>query len=125
MTQPRYSMEEFARRGDALYESKIGPLVEPGNKGKFVVIDIETGEYEVDEDELKASDRLLKRVPTAQMWLRRIGFRYARHFLGLSRRVPPGGAEKKSVRKYLRPGNSICRGRRMPFGGQRTCRPAR
>jgi hypothetical protein len=78
--QPRYSMEEFARRGDALYESKIGPLVEPGNKGKFVVIDIETGEYEVDEDELKASDRLLKRVPTAQIWLRRIGFRYTYRF---------------------------------------------
>jgi hypothetical protein len=80
MTQPRYSKEEFARRGDEWYESKIRPLVEAGNKGKFVVIDIETGEYEVDEDELKASDRLLKRVPTAQMWLRRIGYKYAHRF---------------------------------------------
>ena len=107
MTQPRYSKEEFARRGDALYESKIRPLVEAGNKGKFVVIDIETGEYEVDEDELKASDRLLKRVPTAQIWLRRIGFRYARHFLGLSRHVSPSASQEKSVRKYLRAGNSM------------------
>jgi hypothetical protein len=78
-------MEEFARRGDALYESKIRPLVEAGNKGKFVVIDIETGEYEVDEDELKASDRLLERVPNAQVWLVRVGSRYARRFGGRPR----------------------------------------
>lgn len=77
MSGPRYSMEEFARRGDALYENKIRPLVEEGNQGKFVLIDIETGEYEVDEDELAASDRLRERIPDAQPWLVRIGSRYA------------------------------------------------
>jgi hypothetical protein len=80
MSQPSYRKEEFARRGDTLYETKIRPLVEAGNEGKFVVIDIETGEYEVDEDELKASDRLLKRVPDAQVWLVRVGSRFARRF---------------------------------------------
>ena len=42
----------------------------------FVVIDIETGEYEVDQDELAASDRLLARRFDAQMWTRRIVSRY-------------------------------------------------
>lgn len=77
-TKPRYSKEEFARRGDALYERDIRPAVEVENDGKFVAIDIETGDYEVDADELAASDRLLARLPRAQIWLRRVGSRFAR-----------------------------------------------
>ena len=46
MIGPRYSKEEFARRGD----------------------------------EIAASDRLLARRPDAQVWLRRVGSRYARRF---------------------------------------------
>jgi hypothetical protein len=79
-SQPRYSKEEFARLGDAIYESQLRPVLEKGDEGKFVAIDIETGAYELDRDELAASDRLLARVPNAQIWLRRIGSRYARHF---------------------------------------------
>lgn len=79
-TQPRYSKEEFARRGDGIYEQELRPLLERAHEGKFVAIDIETGAYEVDGDELAASDRLLTRIPNAQIWLRRIGSRYARHF---------------------------------------------
>ena len=48
--------------------------------GKFVVIDIVMGAYEIHVNELEATDRLLARVPTAQIWLRRIGSRYAHHF---------------------------------------------
>ena len=80
ISQPRYSKEEFARRGDAIYERDIRPQIEANNAGKFVVIDIETGDHEIDEDELTASDRLLSRIPDAQMWTRRIGSRYARRF---------------------------------------------
>jgi hypothetical protein len=79
-TQPRYSKEEFARRGDEIYERVLRPAIETGNEGRFVAIDIETGAYEIDGDELAAPDRLLARVPDAQIWLRRIGFRYAHRF---------------------------------------------
>ena len=34
--QPRYSKEEFAQRGDALYEAQIRSQVEEGNHGKIV-----------------------------------------------------------------------------------------
>ncbi len=78
--QPRYSKDEFARRGDAIYERELRPILENGNEGKFVAIDIETGAYEIHADELAASDRLLARVPNAQIWLRRIGSRYAHRF---------------------------------------------
>ncbi len=80
VSRPHYSKEEFARRGDEIYERDIQPQVEPGHEGKFVVIDIETGDYEVDADELTASDLLFARNPDAQIWTRRVGTRYARRF---------------------------------------------
>jgi hypothetical protein len=78
--QPRYSKEEFARRGDEIYERDIRPHLEAVREGQFVALDIETGVYEVDADELAASDRLMARIPNAQIWLRRVGSRYARRF---------------------------------------------
>lgn len=83
--RPRYSKEEFARRGDEIYEHDIHSQLGPDDEGKFVVIDIETGAYEVDRDEIVASDRLLARRPDAQVWLRRVGSRYARRFGALRR----------------------------------------
>lgn len=77
---PRYSKEEFSRRGDAIYERDILARVGEGNEGKFVAIDIETGAYEVDANDLAASDRLRARVPDAQIWLKRIGSRFVRRF---------------------------------------------
>ena len=78
--KPRYSKEEFARRGDEIYDRDISPHVGPDDEGKFVVIDIETGAYEIDRDELAASDRLFARRLDAQIWTRRVGSRYARRF---------------------------------------------
>ena len=80
VSHPRYSKEEFARRGDEIYERDIRLHIEADNEGKFVVIDIESGDYEVDADELGASDRLLSRKPGAHMWMRRVGSRYTRRF---------------------------------------------
>jgi ABC-type metal ion transport system substrate-binding protein len=37
--QPRYSQEEFAQCGDALYESEVRQQVEEGNHGRIVAID--------------------------------------------------------------------------------------
>jgi len=77
---PRYSKQEFASRGDEIYERQIQPRITPDDQGKFAVIDIETGDYEIDVDEVAAEDRLLSRRPGAQVWLRQIGSRYARRF---------------------------------------------
>ena len=77
---PRHSKETFAKLGDEIYERTVQPELQPEDDGKFVVIDIETGAYEIDIDEITASDRLLARYPEAQVWLRRVGSRCARHF---------------------------------------------
>jgi hypothetical protein len=78
--QPRYSIEEHARRGDDLYQQHIRPHVEAGNHGKIVAIDVDTGAFEVDEDTLTASQRLLSRYPDAQIWCIRIGHRGVHRF---------------------------------------------
>jgi len=71
--QPRLSKEEHARRGMMLYEQQVRPQVAAGNQGKIVAIDVETGAFEVAEDTLTASERLLIRCPDAQIWCLRIG----------------------------------------------------
>ena len=81
VNQLRYSKEEFARRGNEIYESQVRPQVEEGNHGKIVAIDIETGAFELAKDSLTASDQLLAQYPDAQIWFVRIGHR-AVHRIG-------------------------------------------
>lgn len=78
--QPRYSKEEFAQRGGALYESEVRAQVEAGNYGKIVAIDIETGAFELADDPIAATDRLDARVSDAQPWVIRIGHRTVYRF---------------------------------------------
>jgi hypothetical protein len=78
--QPRYSKEEFAQRGDALYESAVRAQVEAGNDGRIVAIDIETGAFEVADEVVTASEQLLERIPDAQTWFIRIGHKSVYHF---------------------------------------------
>lgn len=80
LRQPRYSKEEFARRGDEIYDSQVRPQVEANDYGKIVAIDIETGGWEIDTDEINASKRLETRYPDAQIWFVRVGSRYVRRF---------------------------------------------
>ena len=87
--QPRYTKAEFARRGDEIYDRDIRPQVEnEPNKGKFVLIDIESGAWEMDADEIAASRRMDARLPDAQVWMVRVGYPYVYRFgAGRTRRV--------------------------------------
>jgi hypothetical protein len=73
--QPRYSKEEFARRGNEIYETKVRSQVE---EGKIVAIDIETGDWEIDAREIAACDRLEASHPDAQIWIVRVGSHHVR-----------------------------------------------
>ncbi|MFO0843015.1 MAG: hypothetical protein U0797_11570 [Gemmataceae bacterium] len=71
---PRYSNEEFARRGQEVYERVVRPALKPEDKDKFVAIEIESGDYELDPDERAACDRLYARHADPQIIvLRRVG----------------------------------------------------
>jgi hypothetical protein len=73
LRRPRFSKDEFMRRGKELYE-RLRPEIEEGNRGKIVAIDLDTGTFEVAADTLQASKRLLARCPDAQTWFVRIGY---------------------------------------------------
>jgi hypothetical protein len=76
----KYSKEEFARRGNEIYETQVRHQVEEGNRGKIVAIDIETGAFELAKDTMTASDKLLERYPDAQIWRVRIGHKGVHRF---------------------------------------------
>jgi hypothetical protein len=86
--QPRYSKEEFAQRGDLIYQTQIRPQVEADNHGKIVAIDIETGDFEVDNSPMIAVDKLYERKPNAQPWVIRIGHRAVFRFGSRSQKKP-------------------------------------
>ncbi len=74
MPNAKYTPEEVTSRGETIYEQQIRDEIEPRNKGKFLVIDIETGVYEIDDDDLVATKRLLANFPNAVIYGLRIGF---------------------------------------------------
>lgn len=71
--QAHYSREEFAQRGQEIYERHIRPALRADDEGKFVAIDIASAGYEMDRDDYAATERLLHRHPEAQIWLVRVG----------------------------------------------------
>ncbi len=80
------SDEEFARRGNAIFEERVRPNVDVDTEAhKFVAIDVETGAYAVHEDERTATKQLLERHSEAKgrIWFRRVGSESAHH-LGAS-----------------------------------------
>lgn len=75
MSYPKLSGEEITRRGKELYKNAIRAQVETvENVGKIISINVETGEYEIDDDLLVASRRLQARQADAPIWAERIGF---------------------------------------------------
>ena len=67
--------DETVRCGQALYEQKIRAAVdEPKNRGKMLVINVETGEYEMDADDVTAAKRAKARFGDAALFAMRIGY---------------------------------------------------
>lgn len=82
-----YSAEEITARGEAIYREQIRSLVEATDKGKFVIIDVETGDYEIGTRDVAATLKLLKRRPDAVTYAVRVGCRAAYRIGG--RRLMP------------------------------------
>lgn len=87
MSRTCYTPEVVAARGKKIYQQQIQDKVETVHKGKFLSIDIETGEYEIDVDDLSPTMRLLAKRPDAVIYSLRIGFQAA-HRIGFKISVP-------------------------------------
>ena len=73
MTPPQPTADEIVQRGQMLYEEHIRPTVHSEDTGKFVVIDVETGPYELDESDITAVTRARLNHPRATFFIRRVG----------------------------------------------------
>ena len=82
------SGQQIGQRGQALYDQTIKAQVEEANRGKFLILDVNTGDYEIDAEDLTASERLLARKPDAVLFGVRIGHRAA-YRLGGNKQVNP------------------------------------
>ena len=74
MGHPRYGTDEIVARGKEIYEKQLKIKLESQNFGKFLVIDIESGEYEMDEDDLTAALRAYTKNPDGVRYEMQIGY---------------------------------------------------
>ena len=68
MTTPsknRMPYAEQKRRGEAIYQAQIRPRITPEDAAKFVLLDVLSGDYEVDDRSARARMRLRARRPEA------------------------------------------------------------
>ncbi len=99
MPYPGYTTEEVGRLGREIYEQTIRPRVEAQHAGKFLVVDIMTGDYEIAEDDLTASDQALAKNPDAVLYGVRIGAPATYHLGGCVRLRRNHHADNRS--RYL------------------------
>ena len=76
MTTSR-SLDEIAEIAERIYRERIRPIVMPQHKGEFLALDIDSGEYEVDKDDLAASDRLRAKRPNGTYFGFKVGYQEA------------------------------------------------
>ena len=82
MPHPRFTNEEIARRGEEIYASRLRDALEKEYTGQVVIIDIESGEYEIGTDSLAANKRALAKHPDAALYGLRVGFPYVESISG-------------------------------------------
>ncbi len=74
MLKKTYTPEDTEKRGQAIFNRRVLPMVNRDEKGEFVVIDVATEEYEIDRRHADAIARLLKRLPEAEIFTARVGY---------------------------------------------------
>lgn len=89
MDYSKLSKEEIGRLGDELYQRQLRDSVEAeeSNIGKMIVIDVGTGDYEIDNEGIEAARRLKARHPDGRLYGLRIGYDTPEGFGYLPQRV--------------------------------------
>ena len=82
MAATQYTLEEIGRIAEEIYRRDIRDKVMPQHKGKFLILDIESGDYEMDEDDTTAEEILRARRPDGVFLGMRVGYKSAYSFSG-------------------------------------------
>lgn len=73
MPTNKRTLDELAVLGRDLFDRQVRPTLRSEDDGKFVALDVESGDYELDDDDYVAVLRLRSRRPAADVWLLRAG----------------------------------------------------
>jgi len=75
MPQGYLTREQVSERGEEIYAEQLRDRVETDeNIGKVIVIDVQSGDYEIDDDGLQANHRIQARHPDGVFYGLRIGY---------------------------------------------------
>jgi hypothetical protein len=81
MVKPPKDPEAFARQAEDYYARALRAKLEPKHRGEYLVLDVESGDYELDADEMAAIDRARGKHPDRLFYILRVGYR-ASVFIG-------------------------------------------
>ncbi|MFC1806052.1 hypothetical protein ACFL09_03635 [Planctomycetota bacterium] len=81
MAETAVDPHDLARRGQAYYAEHLREKLEPEHNGEFVALDVESGDYGMDADEMAAIQRVRARHPDRVFYVLRVGHRAA-HRIG-------------------------------------------
>jgi len=87
MPQTIADPEAFARRAEEYYAEHLRAKLEPDHKGDYLVLDPETGDYEMDANQAVAFRRAIAKHPDALFHIMRVGYRTAARMGGRFRRT--------------------------------------
>jgi hypothetical protein len=73
MPATRRTLDELARLGGEVFARQIRSKLRPEDDGKYVAIDVDSGEYEIDADDCAAVANLRAKKSSADLWLMRAG----------------------------------------------------
>jgi hypothetical protein len=63
----------MVQRGHTFYEHQIRTQVETQHTGDFLILEVETGDYEIDAEEVRALQRAKAKHPDGALYIVRIG----------------------------------------------------
>ena len=71
---PKFTNKQISQRAHEIYNRSLRNLLEPGQIGRYVVINIETGEYEVGDHYFDSLQLMRSRDKNAALHVLRIGY---------------------------------------------------
>lgn len=85
---PELVLSPFAQKGEDIYRQRILPEIsEEALKGKIVAIEVESGDYFIDDNSLKAITHAQTKYPDKMFYLKRIGYRAVHKSYGVVKKA--------------------------------------
>ena len=79
----------LGHRAQDLYDRLRRQIETPENIGRLIVLDVETGDYEIDDNGIESSRHLQTRHPQARLYAFRIGYKAVEALGGILERTAP------------------------------------